>query len=418
MGSLGVLPLICLTSNEKPRFFICTNRSALPLDDLRWAVFHGVFWLVFQTSGSAVSLGPHKPKNPMAEHSQTVWAQAIHAVTVQKMSLRGAAQLYGVNHASLHRRVRSQRHTVMQPSRSIDMRSNDAERPRVSSLNDQVRHLRLGLQEDSMPPPLWIHGRRLSSPPRDYDQDSGESDSSSLASNSVISPPMASFSRSTSAGSMTHGSPVKQKVWRQTNIVPRDVWEHAMNAVEKEGMSLRNAANAYGVHFAALYRRLKKRNDKKKVAAAVACYIPEEDESGIVRVVEARAGVGIHMKYDELESLLHQVALKYAQTLSKEMFSSLMHHFRSRTESTIRHIVRDWPQSSVMMLPPPPRPLTIQIPETRKPGALPSLFGPGAPQTSREFGFPQLRPIQPSSYSTPPSRQEPHGLPRLSLVEL
>lgn len=352
----------------------------------------------------------------MAEHSQTVWAQAIHAVTVQKMSLRGAAQLYGVNHASLHRRVRSQRHSAYQPSRPISMDISNAEKPRVSFLNDQVRNLQLGLQDDSTPPLLWIHGRRLSSPQEGRDQDSGESDSSSLAMHSVISPPMASFARSTSGESPTGA--IKQKVWRQTNIVPRDVWEHAMNAVEKEGMSLRNAANAYGVHFAALYRRLKKRNDKKKVAAAVACYIPEEDESGIVRVVEARAGVGIHMTYEELESLLHQVALKYAQTLSKDMFSSLMHDFRSRTESSIRHIVRDWPQSSIIMLPPPPRSLTIQIPESRKPGTLPSLFGPGAPQMSRDFGFPQLRPIQPSSYSTPPSRQEPQGLPRLSLVEL
>lgn len=134
-----------------------------------------------------------------------------------------------------------------------------------------------------------------------------------------------------------------EKRSRQTAAVSAETWEKAMDAVEIHGMSLRNAAKAYGVHFAALHRRVKKRALAKETAPPLENYIPFEDEAGIVRVIHARADLGLLMSYDELVDLLQRTALKYAPALSSDFVRALVRRFQSRVEQSIRHLVRDWP---------------------------------------------------------------------------
>ncbi|KAJ8576482.1 hypothetical protein ON010_g2729 [Phytophthora cinnamomi] len=153
------------------------------------------------------------------------------------------------------------------------------------------------------------------------------------------------YRRSASAGSTNGQSDgnASERNYRQSNLVPAKVWERAMEDVAIHGMSLRNAAKAHGVHFAALHRRLKKRQQHKLSTPCEPNYIPFEDEAGIVRVIHARAEMGVLMTFTELVDLLRRTALKHRSELPDEISTALVRKFQSRVEQSIRHLVIDWP---------------------------------------------------------------------------
>ncbi|CEG37006.1 hypothetical protein L915_17157 [Plasmopara halstedii] len=133
--------------------------------------------------------------------------------------------------------------------------------------------------------------------------------------------------------------------YRQSNLVPAKVWEAAMEDVAIHGMSLRNAAKAHGVHFAALHRRLKKRQQHKLNAPCEPNYIPFEDEAGVIRVIHARADMGVLLTFTELVDLLKRTALKHRSSLPENVATALVRKFQSRVEQSVRHLIIDWPNS-------------------------------------------------------------------------
>lgn len=365
--------------------------------------------------------------------SEKVWAQAIHAVTVQKMSLRRAAQLYGVHHMSLHRRVRG-RYMTNQPSRSEDdFRLTAAEEEEVVMvLREQFHHegnvspddvrfvvrtiaSRDGQRDIPADFPLhrWMSNfRRVHAligdaspreimtpptPPRDpapvvspavtarpklvdntgngfgggYDH-INSMESAPVNATTKNGAPTTGFHSTSSFGIYTRNeknegnamdstsesesehhresqertdkmaADTTAKACRQSNMVSAETWEKAMDAVEIHGMSLRNAAKAFGVHFAALHRRVKKRALKKEQSPPLENYIPFEDEAGIVRVIHARADLGILMGFGELADLLDRTAAKYTM-MTPDLSRAIVRRFQSRVEHSIRHLIKDWP---------------------------------------------------------------------------
>lgn len=411
--------------------------------------------------------------------SEKVWAQAIHAVTVQKMSLRRAAQLYGVHHMSLHRRVRGRYMSTSTARFADEFQLSRAEEDEVISvLREQYIHERHVTSDDvryvvrtiacqngrrdipsDFPQNRWIasfkrmygfsnaspaeqlartnsassssNGSSDASPHYNYSADLSPSAGANLHDQGgFMNPPMttvqesqvdspaystvsAHMGRANNIGRPMHEAPqrapmhasyapqpmasssmqmtnnsnmstsngmnddqqrddtsesdsernresveqdernresveqderfAEEKRCRQSNTVSAETWEKAMDAVEIHGMSLRNAAKAYGVHFAALHRRVKKRALKKESTPPLENYIPFEDEAGIVRVIHARADLGIIMSYEELVDLLNRTALKYSPMITAELSRSLVRRFQSRVEQSIRHLIRDWP---------------------------------------------------------------------------
>ncbi|KAG2945242.1 hypothetical protein PC110_g20556 [Phytophthora cactorum] len=156
------------------------------------------------------------------------------------------------------------------------------------------------------------------------------------------------FRRSLSPGSSTgrsvhSDSNSSDRNYRQSNLVPAKVWEAAMEDVAIHGMSLRNAAKAHGVHFAALHRRLKKRQQHKCNTPCEPDYIPFEDEAGVVRVIHARAEMGVLLTFTELVDLLKRTALKHRSELPEDVATALVRRFQSRVEMSVRHLIIDWP---------------------------------------------------------------------------
>lgn len=146
---------------------------------------------------------------------------------------------------------------------------------------------------------------------------------------------------SSSGGSYENGESEK-RTYRLSHSVPAETWEKAIAAVEQQGMSLRAAAKLYGVHFAALHRRVKKRAQGKQ-GSGMEGYFQADDEAGIIRVVVARAELGVLMTFDELMDLVQRAALRNLPDLSVEAARKLMTRFQSRNEHSIRHIISDWP---------------------------------------------------------------------------
>ncbi|RLN48755.1 hypothetical protein BBJ28_00023626 [Nothophytophthora sp. Chile5] len=160
--------------------------------------------------------------------------------------------------------------------------------------------------------------------------------------------------RAVSMNSESHYEPsdsgrasTEKRGYKLSHTVPPETWEKAIAAVEQQGMSLRAAAKIYGVHFAALHRRVKKRAQGGQASKANSGYFHPSDEAGIMRVVVARAELGVLMTFDELMKLVETAALRKLPDISVEAARTLMVRFQSRNEQSIRHIIVDWP---------PPRP--------------------------------------------------------------
>ncbi|KAL3672279.1 hypothetical protein V7S43_002938 [Phytophthora oleae] len=137
--------------------------------------------------------------------------------------------------------------------------------------------------------------------------------------------------------------------YKLSHTVPAETWEKAIAAVEQQGMSLRAAAKMYGVHFAALHRRVKKRAQGGQ-SKGNSGYFHPSDEAGIMRVVVARAELGVLMTFDELMRLVEAAALRKLPDISVDSARKLLTRFQSRNEQSIRHIIEDWP---------PPRPTVV-----------------------------------------------------------
>ena len=131
--------------------------------------------------------------------------------------------------------------------------------------------------------------------------------------------------------------------YKLSHTVPPETWEKAIVAVEQQGMSLRAAAKVYGVHFAALHRRVKKRAQEGQSSKATTGYFHQRDETGIMRVVVARAELGVLMTFDELMKLVEAAALRKLPDISVKHARNLMVRFQSRNEQSIRHLIVDWP---------------------------------------------------------------------------
>ncbi|OWZ04766.1 DNA-binding protein [Phytophthora megakarya] len=130
--------------------------------------------------------------------------------------------------------------------------------------------------------------------------------------------------------------------YKLSHTVPTETWEKAIAAVEQQGMSLRAAAKMYGVHFAALHRRVKKRAQGGQSKGSSEYFHPS-DEAGIMRVVVARAELGVLMTFDELMRLVEAAALRKLPDITVDSARKLLTRFQSRNEQSIRHIIEDWP---------------------------------------------------------------------------
>ncbi|TMW63728.1 hypothetical protein Poli38472_002669 [Pythium oligandrum] len=341
------------------------------------------------------------------------WAKAIHAVRVQRMSLRQAAQLYGVHHMSLHRRVRGRYATSLPPS--FDIRSYlspDDEAEALGVLREQFLHEKRITSDDirfvvraiasqggkrsipaEFPPSRWIaefkrihgltklnnyayppngqqrdqemeeaedsgsnysgysassyrRGRRSSeynykSMDRNSDADRDEYVTPASTNGNAFSESSGTTTGSSSGGSYDNGETEKRS-YQLSHTVPPEVWEKAIEAVEQDGMSLRAAARKYNVHFAALHRRVKKRAQSQHTPGMNGYFHPD-DEAGIIRVVVARAELGVLMTFDELMDLVQRAALRNLPDLTIEAARKLLTRFQTRNEHSIRHIISDWP---------------------------------------------------------------------------
>ncbi|TYZ63479.1 hypothetical protein PybrP1_006647, partial [[Pythium] brassicae (nom. inval.)] len=412
-------------------------------------------------SPPVASIGVVSPADAAAENgggdsaavNEEVWAKAIHAVKAQKMSLRQAAQVYGVHHMALHRRVRGRYATSV--AASFDIRaylSEDDESEVLGVLREQFLHEKRITSDDirfvvraiashggshtvppEFPPSRWIvafkraHGfaklnsyaayARYAVPtfsrapheppgyhnhnhnhhfhaPRSSDheptpqweqnsdgdrEDFGSSRSTvSYDNGATTGSSCSSFENgeratgsATSAAASTSGDnsePLSQQQQQQqgeqpdqqeqrsyklSHTVPPETWEKAIAAVEQQGMSLRAAARAYGVHFAALHRRVKKRaqgGDSGAPGTPLEGYFHPDDESGITRVVVARAELGVLMTFDELMDLVQRAALRNLPDISVDAARKLMARFQSRNEHSIRHIIVDWPLPRISLM--------------------------------------------------------------------
>lgn len=130
--------------------------------------------------------------------------------------------------------------------------------------------------------------------------------------------------------------------YKLSHTVPTETWEKAIAAVELQGLSLRAAAKLYGVHFAALHRRVKKRAQNVQEKGIIEYFHPS-DEAGIMRVVVARAELGVLMTFAELMRLVEAAALRKLPDLSMDSARKLLTRFQTRNEQSIRHIIDDWP---------------------------------------------------------------------------
>ncbi|CAI5733900.1 unnamed protein product [Hyaloperonospora brassicae] len=152
-----------------------------------------------------------------------------------------------------------------------------------------------------------------------------------------------SSSTSGSSGNSSSSSSSTRHGYKLSHTVPSETWEKAIVAVEQQGMSLRAAAKVYGVHFAALHRRVKKRAQEGQSSKATTGYFHQRDETGIMRVVVARAELGVLMTFDELMNLVEAAALRKLPDISVKHARHLMVRFQSRNEQAIRHLIVDWP---------------------------------------------------------------------------
>ncbi|CEG45425.1 hypothetical protein PHYSODRAFT_311457 [Plasmopara halstedii] len=132
--------------------------------------------------------------------------------------------------------------------------------------------------------------------------------------------------------------------YKLSHTVPAETWEQAIAAVEQQGMSLRAAAKLFGVHFAALHRRVKKRTQTCHDNGTNRYFHPS-DEAGIMRVVVARAELGVLMTFAELMRLVEALALRKLPNISINSAWELLTRFQTRNEQSIRHIIDDWPLS-------------------------------------------------------------------------
>lgn len=176
-------------------------------------------------------------------------------------------------------------------------------------------------------PPLNVAARML------------QSKKSALADDSSSSKPQEDHQSCVSSISSTS----EKRKYKLSHTVSPEVWEKAIAAVEQQGMSLRAAAKIYGVHFAALHRRVKKRAASGHGAKNTQGYFHPSDEAGIMRVVVARAELGVLMTFDELMELVETAALRKLPDISVSAARSLMLRFQTRNEHSIRHIIVDWP---------------------------------------------------------------------------
>ncbi|RAW22874.1 hypothetical protein PC110_g20690 [Phytophthora cactorum] len=177
--------------------------------------------------------------------------------------------------------------------------------------------------------------------------------------------------------------------YKLSHTVPAETWEKAIVAVEQQGMSLRAAAKLYGVHFAALHRRVKKRAQAVH-AKGTNGYFHPSDEAGIMRVVVARAELGVLMTFDELMRLVEAAALRKLPDISMDSARKLLTRFQSRNEQSIRHIIEDWP------LPRPAVHASSTSTEGIRPQHQPHLEHPGF-----DVGLKPLVILRPQSVGTP-----------------
>ncbi|KAE8907424.1 hypothetical protein PF003_g8548 [Phytophthora fragariae] len=167
--------------------------------------------------------------------------------------------------------------------------------------------------------------------------------SSSSVSTSLAPPPSTTDSNRSNYDSSQDSASSEKRGYKLSHTVPPETWEKAIAAVELQGMSLRAAAKIYGVHFAALHRRVKKRAQGGQSSKGNNGYFHPSDEAGIMRVVVARAELGVLMTFDELMKLVETAALRKLPDISVENARKLMMRFQTRNEQSIRHTIDDWP---------------------------------------------------------------------------
>ncbi|CAH0478555.1 unnamed protein product [Peronospora belbahrii] len=118
--------------------------------------------------------------------------------------------------------------------------------------------------------------------------------------------------------------------YKLSHTVSPETWEKAIASVEQQGMSLTRRCQ-----------------DLRRALCSSSSSREEADEAGIMRVVVARAELGVLMTFNELMNLVEATALRKLPDISVANARKLMARFQSRNEKSVWHIIVDWPSPAL-----------------------------------------------------------------------
>ncbi|RHY70716.1 hypothetical protein DYB38_012396, partial [Aphanomyces astaci] len=224
--------------------------------------------------------------------SEEVWANAIRAVLVDKMSLRNAAQKFGVHHMSLHRRIKDLRGDKKPEKRDVGSRTPVAAapttpfmQPGMSMVNMMQMNMAQGLDTTKLPPPPT----RLSS-------------SSTYP---VRASPLLQFRHHPYEGT---SSPSTGRFPGIENASANmSAWFKAVQAVEMGHLDVHQAAATFHLDPNALHDHLSRQAPTSGREVPAEMFLTQIETHGVLKVVVARAEVGVKMDYDELADLVRRV---------------------------------------------------------------------------------------------------------------
>jgi hypothetical protein len=177
--------------------------------------------------------------------SDEVWSNAIHAVMVDKMSLRNAAKKFGVHHMSLHRRIKEKRGDT----RPLEPRAVRAVRAANTSFMEQTGSSNNMSMTNMMQMPFQGDQR----------------------SKIMIAPPGMRLERVITPTSMIHNNNTASPR-TVSPIIQAATWSKAIEAVEMGQMSVVQASSAFCVNTDHLYDLLKKRADNIRQHMVCRCH--------------------------------------------------------------------------------------------------------------------------------------------------
>ncbi|CAK4126651.1 unnamed protein product [Aphanomyces euteiches] len=224
--------------------------------------------------------------------SDEVWANAIRAVMVDKMSLRAAAHKFGVHHMSLHRRIKDIRGDVKPKSRQAAAHPAPqqayAAAPMQSGMS-MVNMMHMNMDREAKQPYVPLRHMPYEAKP------------------AVLRP----------------FPGIENAAGHNISNVDK-----AVEAVESGQLDMMQAAVAFKLDANELYDHLRRRHAGDE-------YLRPADESGLLKVVIARAELGVKMTYDEVVDLIRRVLYRYGQT-SGATLNHIVSVFFRRNDNVLR----------------------------------------------------------------------------------